>query len=144
MYVHVSLLDSLSPSICQDGRGEGIATEAAWDHVQSLYQSTSSTCLFGKNNIMVQPVRPLLCSHVISQIYGGASGHCTLVVIWRPIGQKVSPYSCLCPLCIEGPTVYCPVEICRLNIPCCVYWFVQPIDCNVKHCIFQNINFLYK
>ena len=35
----------------------------------------------------------------------------------------------------------------RLNIPCCVYvgnlWFVWPIDCNVKHHIFQHINFPY-
>ena len=22
-------------------------------------------------------------------------------------------------------------------------WFVRPIDSNVKHCIFQSINFLY-
>ena len=34
-----------------------------------------------------------------------------------------------------------------LNFLCCVYgcvvWFVWPIDCNVKHHIFQSINFLY-
>lgn len=47
---------SVSALSQEDGRGEGIATEAAWEHVRSLYQSTSSTCLFGKNNIMVQPV----------------------------------------------------------------------------------------
>ena len=36
--------------------GVAIATEQAWDHVQSLYQHSSSTCLFGKNNILVKPV----------------------------------------------------------------------------------------
>ena len=36
--------------------GVAIATEQAWDHVQSLYQHSSSMCLFGKNNILVKPV----------------------------------------------------------------------------------------
>ena len=32
------------------------ASERAWGHVQSMYQSNNATCLFGKNNILVKPV----------------------------------------------------------------------------------------
>ncbi|XP_064404269.1 small G protein signaling modulator 1-like [Halichondria panicea] len=32
------------------------STNKAWQHIQSLYQSNSSQCLFGKNNILVKPV----------------------------------------------------------------------------------------
>jgi len=32
-----------------------VGTEEAWDHVRSLYQGTGSTCLFGKNSIIVHP-----------------------------------------------------------------------------------------
>ena len=39
--------------------GVAIATEQAWDHVQALYQHSHSTCLFGKNNILVKPVGQL-------------------------------------------------------------------------------------
>ena len=56
LLVVLCILFSASVVPQEDGRSEGIATEAAWEHVRSLYQSTSSTCLFGKNNIMVQPV----------------------------------------------------------------------------------------
>ena len=52
MYVCNALL-----SHSQDGQSQtGTSTEEAWDHVKSLYQTSAATCLFGKNNVHVQPV----------------------------------------------------------------------------------------
>lgn len=49
-----ALSNSLSMS-GQEGQYGPRATEEAWDHVRSLYQSSLQTCLFGKNHVLMQP-----------------------------------------------------------------------------------------
>ena len=39
------------------------STDKAWQHLQSLYQSNLSQCLFGKNNILVKPVSKIEYIH---------------------------------------------------------------------------------
>jgi hypothetical protein len=58
---HNKVLSVSVGKIQQDGQSQ-TSTEEAWDHVKSLYQTTTATCLFGKNNIHVQPVSVIICT----------------------------------------------------------------------------------
>ncbi|KAL5477266.1 hypothetical protein EMCRGX_G024036 [Ephydatia muelleri] len=60
---------------------EGVPTEEAWGHVQSLYQSPGSSVVFGKNNVYIQPpgfIAPLPGYLSLHQV------HASILLKWLP------------------------------------------------------------
>lgn len=70
------------------GEGEGVAVGWAdssgdssemWEHVQSLYQSSFNSCIYGKNNILMYPVRLM---YSVGFIYYWCVVHYSLVLMY--------------------------------------------------------------